>query len=344
MKYIVAFDSFKGCMTANDACRAAQEGLLLHYPNAEVVCMPLSDGGEGMTDCLAACLDVKKTSVMVHDPLMRTRMASYLLSVDGKTAYMEMAATSGLTLISPEERNPLMTTTYGVGEMILDAQRRGCTNIIIGIGGSATCDGGKGMVECLRDYLPLDIKVTVASDVNNPLYGPEGAAYVFAPQKGASPEECDILDARLHAFADETVRNGYCDASVAMRAGTGAAGGLGYALMAYLGAEMTSGIDLMLDIIGFDEAMNNADMIITGEGKSDRQTLMGKVPMGVLQRAKQRGVPVRLYSGAIEDEQLLLNAGFADICAISDENAPLAEQLHRPKAMKNLKEKIKFHI
>lgn len=363
MKIITAFDSFKGCMSAQEACHAAAAGLQERYPDAEVVCLPMSDGGEGMVDCIAEALDVEMISVKVHDPLMQEIEAKYAISTSSergsneqKTAYMEMAAASGLTLVPQEKRNPMVTTTYGVGEMILDAIRRGCTKIIMGIGGSATCDGGQGMIQCLRAHLPLPAEVIVASDVSNPLYGPDGAAFVFAPQKGASPEQVILLDQRLRDFAREAESAGIASPDLVHHPGAGAAGGLGYGLMAYLHATLTSGVDLLLDAIHFDQQIADADLVLTGEGKTDGQTLYNigehagtiadagnaseapkKVPMGVLARAKKQGIPCILLSGAIEDAQELLQAGFSAVRSINEgDNRPIIELMRKEVAMENM--------
>lgn len=330
----------------------------------------MSDGGEGMVDCIAEAVGAKMVSVRVHGPLMLPIEAQYALSADGRTAYMEMAAASGLTLVPKDKRNPMLTTTYGVGEMILDAVGRGCQRIVMGIGGSATCDGGKGMIDCLESHLPLSvvdavlasckrhffrrcrageldesIEIVVASDVSNPLYGPNGAAYVFAPQKGATPDQVLLLDERLRAFARETEVKGIAQAALAVHPGAGAAGGLGYGLMAYLGATLQSGIDLLLDTIRFDEQIKDADLILTGEGKSDRQTLMGKVPQGVLCRARRQGIPVHLLSGAIEDAAELTQAGFASVHSINEnDNRPLEVLMQRDVAMENIKKVIQYGL
>lgn len=353
MKIICAFDSFKGCMTAKEACHAAASGLRERYsfpstkfrinsaqdkPDADILCLPMSDGGEGMVDCIAEAVDAKMVSVKVHDPLMNVIETQYAVSSDGTTAYMEMAAASGLPLVPKEKRNPMLTTTYGVGDMILDAVERGCKKIVMGIGGSATCDGGKGMIECLNGHLPMPIEIIVASDVSNPLYGENGAAYIFAPQKGATPEQVKLLDEQLRHFARETEAKGIALPDLAEYPGAGAAGGLGYGLMAYLGAKLQSGIDLLLDTIRFDEQISGADFILTGEGKSDKQTLMGKVPEGILKRAKKQNIPVHLFSGAIEDAAELKEAGFASVLSINEnDNRPLDVLMQKDVAMENMK-------
>lgn len=323
---------------------AAASGLRERFPDATILCLPMSDGGEGMVDCISKALEVQTVGVRVHDPLMQMIDAEYAISADGTTAYMEMAAASGLTLVPQDKRNPMITTTFGVGDMLIDAAKRGCKTVVMGIGGSSTCDGGKGMIECLDAHLPLPLNIVIASDVTNPLYGENGAAYVFAPQKGATPEQVVLLDKRLRDFARETEAQGIAHPDLSLHPGAGAAGGLGYTLMAYLGAKMQSGIDLVLDTIHFDELIEDADFIVTGEGKSDRQTLMGKVPCGVLKRAQRLGIPVHLLSGAIEDEQSLLNAGFSSVSSINrNDNRPLQLLMQKDIALENIKQASK-HI
>ncbi len=360
MKAILAFDSYKGCLTAHDACQAASLGLRDVLPDARIITLPMSDGGEGMVECVRQALDLSLVRVAVHGPLMEPRQACYALSHDRRTAYMEMAEASGLTLVPVDRRNPMLTTTCGVGEMLLDAVRRGCRHIVMGIGGSATCDGGRGMVEALQGHLSYDtgslsidadrhapypatclidghpVRVTVASDVTNPLCGPRGAAAVFAPQKGATPHQVTLLDQRLHDFALATETLGLADPSLALAPGAGAAGGLGYALMAYLRAQLCPGISLMLDLLGFDGHLTDATLILTGEGCSDRQTLMGKVPQGVLSRS--RGIPVHLLSGAVTDVPSLLAAGFASVRSINQgDSRPLAVLMQKDVAAANLR-------
>lgn len=340
MKIILAFDSFKECLTAAEACRAARLGVLDIYPHAEVVSLPLSDGGEGLTECLASVQEYQWRTIQAHDALMRPITASYLISADGHTAVMEMAATCGLGLIPTAERDVMRATTFGVGQMLLDAARQGVRHIVIGIGGSATCDAGRGMAEVLTPHLHefRGVDITVACDVTNPLYGPHGAAYTFAPQKGATPGQVRILDERLRAFALEYQARGASPA-LAAHPGAGAAGGLGYALMALIGARLTSGIDTVLQALNFDTHLLGASLVVTGEGRSDSQTLRGKVPFGVLQRATAQGVPVALLSGAIEAPSALTAAGFRWVRAISapDDPRPLAELLRPDVAKANLR-------
>lgn len=346
-KIILAFDSFKGCMSAEDACSAAANGIHSAWPEAEIVALPMSDGGEGLVKCVEKSLHTKFRSIFVTGPITDKVEATYTIDINSNTAYMEMAAASGLMLVSENKRNPMVTTTYGVGEMIADAISKGCKNIVMGIGGSATCDGGKGMVEALRDCGLINsdiikgIKFVVACDVDNPLYGKNGAAYVFAPQKGATAAEVKILDKRLRIFAHETECLGLATSEAALKPGTGAAGGLGYALYTYLKAELKAGIEIMLDIANFDNTIAKADLVVTGEGKSDIQTMMGKVAQGVMKRAKKNNVPIWLLSGAIDDKEGVLTANFNLVKSINDgDSRPLPILLQRATAMKNIEKTI----
>ena len=343
-KIIVAFDSFKGCISAKDACEAATKGIVSVLPDTDVIQLPLSDGGEGLVECVKRLLPTVDVSLTVHGPLMRKVACEYAISLDGMTAYMEMAAASGLTLVPEDKRNPLNTTTYGVGEMIADAIDRGCESIVMGIGGSATCDAGEGMLRALQDrgYLHSQCKFVVACDVTNPLYGEQGAAYVFAPQKGATPEQVKLLDQRLRAFAHRTEKDGIATADMANYPGAGAAGGLGYAFLSYLNAKLQSGIDIILDIARFDETLKDADIVITGEGKSDSQTLMGKVPYGVQKRCISAGVETWLLSGAIDDPESALSRHFSKVQSINENDPrPLAQLLIPEVAKENLRNMVK---
>lgn len=332
MKVVAAFDSFKGCLTARQACGAALEAVLLQHPEARALALPLSDGGEGLVDCLRSLPGMHPQRCRVRGPLGDAVEAEYLS--DGETAVIEVAAACGLTLVAPSRRDVMRADTYGVGQLLADALRSGCRRLVVGLGGTATCDGGRAMVEALRDggvdMKGLQAEVVLASDVRNPLCGPEGAARVFAPQKGATPEQVEVLDERLRAFARETERAGWALPELALHPGAGAAGGLGYALMAYMGARMQSGIETVLSLLRFDEAIRGADLVLTGEGRSDRQTLMGKVPEGVLRHSLRAGVPVHLLSGGVEDEAELLAAGFASVRSINEGDTRPLEALMRP--------------
>ena len=344
MKIIVAIDSFKGCLTSAEANQAASEGVLLGMPDARVVQVPVSDGGEGFLEAFHAAMGGRLLDVNVKDPLMRTTVAQYL--VQGDTAVIEMAKASGLTLLKPEERNPMVATSYGTGQLVVDAVRRGCKHIIVGLGGSATSDCGIGMLRAIIDAMAKhgcwddvheldDVRFTIATDVTNPLCGENGAAHVFAPQKGASHDDVLVLDARAKRFAEASAKHHGRDCQ--NMPGAGAAGGLGYAFLQYMNAECRSGIDLLLDTIHFDDLLQGADLVITGEGSADRQTLMGKLPFGILQRAKQQDVPVMLIAGCIADEQQLLAAGFARVVCINPPDLPLEIAMQPETAKENIR-------
>ena len=325
-KIIVAIDSFKGCLTSSEANQAAAEGILAACPNASVMKIPVSDGGEGWLDAFHSAWGGAFIDVHVKDPLMRPIVAQYLLKDD--TAVIEIAKASGLTLLRDEERNPLLATSYGTGQLVVDAVRRGCRHVIVGLGGSATSDCGIGMLDAIRDAqcsIHHDVRFTIATDVTNPLCGEQGAAHVFAPQKGATPEMVLTLDARAQRFAETSAKRfGFDRQNVP---GAGAAGGLGYAFLQYMHAECRSGIDLLLETIRFDDLLQDATLVITGEGSADRQTLMGKLPFGILQRAKHHHVPVALLAGRIADRQTLLDAGFSHVECINPPDIPLAEAM-----------------
>ena len=347
MKIIVAIDSFKGCLTSAEANQAAAEGILAKMPEAEVVQVPVSDGGEGFMEAFQAAMGGEIVDANVKDPLMRTIVAQYL--IQGDTAVIEIAKASGLTLLKPEERNPIVATTYGTGQLVVDAVRRGCKHIIVGLGGSATSDCGIGMLRAIIDAFAkhgswddvreLDnVCFTIATDVTNPLCGENGAAHVFAPQKGAAPEIVDALDARAKRFAETSAKHMGRDCQ--NKPGAGAAGGLGYAFLQYMNADCRSGIDLLLDTIHFDDLLQDADLVITGEGSADRQTLMGKLPFGILQRSQKHHVPVMLIAGRIADEQQLLDAGFSRVACINPPGLPLDIVLQPATAKENIRKTV----
>ena len=343
MKVVVAIDSFKGCLTSKEANESAAEGIRVAYPNAEIVEVPVSDGGEGYMEAFHAAIGGRLEEVAVRDPLMRPITAKYLLHND--LAVIEIAQASGLTLLTKEERNPMVATSYGTGQLVADAVRKGAKHIIVGLGGSATSDAGMGMLRALIDTFAKnkswddiealkDITFTIASDVKNPLYGENGAAHVFAPQKGATPEMLLALDKRARKFAEVSAKHFGYDRS--QMPGAGAAGGLGYAFLQYLNAESRSGIQLLLDTLHFKELVADADLIITGEGSADRQTLMGKLPMGILEQSGS--VPVCLIAGRISDREALLNAGFASVECINPPDLPLEEAMHKDVAQRNIRQ------
>ncbi|MBQ7687094.1 MAG: glycerate kinase [Bacteroidaceae bacterium] len=370
-KIIVAIDSFKGCLTSAEANQAAAEGIIDKMPEAKVVQVPVSDGGEGFLEAFQAAMGDEIVEVKVKDPLMRPIVAPYLLQ--GNTAVIEIANASGLMLLKPEERNPMVATSYGTGQLVVDAVRRGCKHIIVGLGGSATSDCGIGMLRAIIDAFAKgcnwddlrqldDVRFTIATDVTNPLCGENGAAHFFAPQKfaikreqseldsiaereqtrpqvkGATPEQVLALDARAKRFAEVSAK--HLNRDCQNMPGAGAAGGLGYAFLQYMNAECRSGIDLLLDTIHFDDLLSDADLVITGEGSADRQTLMGKLPFGILQRAQYHHIPVMLIAGRIADEQLLLDAGFSRVACINPPGLPFEIAMQSETAKENIKTTI----
>lgn len=337
-KFLVIIDSFKGCLTSAEANRAAAEGILSLMPEAEVIQIPVSDGGEGWLEAVHSAMGGRMLDVLVNDPLMRPIVAQYL--INGDTAVIEMAKASGLMLLSPEERNPMVASSYGTGQLVADAVRKGCRHIIVGLGGSATSDCGIGMLEAIENLklrIENDVCFTIATDVRNPLCGENGAAHVFAPQKGATPEMVIELDERARRFAEESaLRFGYDRQNVP---GAGAAGGLGYAFLQYLNADCRSGIDLLLDAVRFEEQLTGASLVITGEGSADRQTLMGKLPFGILQRANN--VPVVLIAGRVKDHEPLLEAGFSQVLCINPPDLSLEVAMKPGTAKRNISRTMK---
>lgn len=337
-KIVIACDSYKGCLSSSEVARAAAEGVVEVYPDCEIVRLAVADGGEGTVDALVETLGGHLECAEVSDPLGRPVKAVY--GVAGDLAIIESAAACGLTLLTKEERNPLITTTKGLGELILAAIDKGCRRFLIGLGGSATNDGGMGMISA-DGFLERTrgMKFTVACDVDTPYIGAHGASRVFGPQKGASEEDVEILEERLRGYALKILKDTGID--VSDMAGAGAAGGLGGAFRAYLGAELKRGVDLVLDQIGFDSIIDGADLVITGEGCSDYQTLKGKTAAGVLERAKRKGVPVMLVSGAIRDGQMLRDGGFGIIAAASPQGMSLAEAMRPETAESNIYKTVK---
>ena len=346
MKIVVAIDSFKGCLTSKEANQAAAEGVRSRHPDADVVQVPVSDGGEGFMEAFHAAIGGELIEITVRDPLMRPISARYLLY--DKLAMIEIAQASGLTLLTKEERNPMVATSYGTGQLVADAVRKGAEHVIVGLGGSATSDAGIGMLMALIDAYSKHgtwddiealkhVRFTIASDVKNPLCGENGAAHVFAPQKFAIEREATSemllqLDERARKFAEVSAKHFGYDRSE--HEGAGAAGGLGYAFLQYLNADCKPGIELLLDTIKFHEIVNDAALVITGEGSADRQTLMGKLPMGILKQAGR--VPVCLIAGRISDKQELLSAGFAHVECINPEDISLEEAMRKEVATQNI--------
>lgn len=371
-KVVIAIDSFKGCLSSVDAGNAAKLGVQRVFPQCKIDVIRIADGGEGILDLLLEQNLGKKIAVQAHSPIMELKDSHYGISQDGSTAYIEMASISGLNLVPTDKRNPMLTTSYGTGELIRDAlERLNCRSFVIGIGGSATNDAGMGMLQALgfrffdaegneigidhpisgvhlaqikhiddRDALPAlrDAHFTIACDVRNPFYGPSGAAHAYARQKGADGAMVELLDAGLKSLADLVLQQKGID--LAQIAGTGAAGGMGGGMLAFLRAELKPGIELMLEQIGFDRVIEAADLIITGEGKADAQSLMGKVPQGVLKVARKHQIPIVLIAGSIEDGTALSEAGFATCLSICTGPISLEQAMDPSYARQNISNTI----
>lgn len=331
-KIVIACDSYKGCLSSSEVSGAVAEGVSGVYPDCEVVRLAVADGGEGTVEALVDTLGGHLEWAEVSDPLGRPVRAAY--GVAGDLAIIESAAACGLTLLTKEERNPLIATTKGLGELILAAVDKGCRRFLIGLGGSATNDGGMGMIG-VEGFLAKTrgLRFTVACDVDTPYIGRNGASRVFGPQKGASGQDVEVLEERLRGYALKILEDTGID--VSDMPGAGAAGGLGGAFRAYLGAELKRGVDLVLDQIGFDSVIVGADLVITGEGCSDYQTLKGKTAAGVLERAGRQHIPVALVSGAVRDEKMLKDSGFRIVEAVTPPTMSLEEAM-RPETAKRL--------
>ncbi|OXS21387.1 glycerate kinase [Pseudomonas fluorescens] len=326
MKIIIAPDSFKDSLSAAGVAQAIVEGLAQVWPDAQMIQCPMADGGEGTVDAVLAACHGELRRQTVHGPLGAPVQARWGWLADSHTAIIEMAEASGLQLLPPDQRDACRTTTFGTGELIRAALDTGARRIILAIGGSATNDGGAGAMQALgvqlfdADDQPLppgglalaqlarisldslaprvgEVRFEIAADVNNPLCGPHGASAIFGPQKGASPQQVQQLDAALGHFADHCAR--VLPTDVRDEPGSGAAGGLGFAAKAFLGAQFRAGVEVVADLVGLDAAVRGADLVITGEGRFDAQTLRGKTPFGVARIARQHGVPVIVIAGTL---------------------------------------------
>ncbi|MDX2305893.1 MAG: glycerate kinase [Microscillaceae bacterium] len=380
-KIIIAPDSFKGSLSAAEVAQAIDRGVKKAIPDAQTILLPLADGGEGTVDTLLNALGGEKIFLQVHDPLLRLHQAYYALIPaqspnDPPSAIIEMALASGLPLLSTHERNPLITSTYGTGELIRDALQRGCREIIITLGGSATNDAGVGMLQALGfkfldkhqqeigpggealskidtiSFSELDsrlseINIKAACDVDNPLYGDWGASFIFGPQKGADQVMVNLLDKNLRFFAQKS-QDLFPDAlAQAESPGAGSAGGLGFALQTYLKAKLTPGIDLVLDLVGFDQLFQDRTctdqwLIITGEGQMDAQTQFGKVAFGVAQRALRHQILVVALVGSIgKGAEVLYEKGIQSIFSIIDRPMTLEKAMQNaPHLIENAAERI----
>lgn len=359
MKVVIAIDSLKGSLSSMEAGMAIKDGILAAKPDAEVIVKPLADGGEGTTDALIEGMNGERIDLTVTGPMHTPVDAYYGYLKDTNTAVMEMASAAGITLVPDSEKNPLLATSYGVGEMINDAIQRGCRNFIIGIGGSVTNDGGIGMLKALgvrfldengedageggqalakiaridvsgMNPLLKECHIQVACDVNNPLCGKNGSTYVYGPQKGVTEDMKKTLDEAMAHFArvtSETLENDYMNTP-----GAGAAGGLGYAFLAYTGAALTPGIELILDAVGLEEELSSADVVVTGEGRLDFQTAMGKAPVGVARLAKKYNAKVIAFAGSVTKEATACNKEGIDaffpilrsVCTLAEAMDPVA--------------------
>lgn len=364
MKVVIAIDSFKGSLSSLEAGEAVREGVLKADGSAKVVIRPLADGGEGTVDALAIGLGGEMIEAEVTGPLGEPIKAKYCI-VKGSTAVIEMAQAAGLPLVPEELRDPLFTTTYGVGELILDAIRRGCRSFIVGIGGSATNDGGTGMLSALgfeffdkngekiafgargleslasvsaENVIPelRECSFRVACDVNNPLCGERGCSAVYGPQKGATPESVKIMDGWLGKYA-ETAKSAFPNADPNYP-GAGAAGGLGFAFKTFMNASLESGIGIILDETELEKHIADADVVVTGEGRIDFQTAMGKAPIGVAKLAKKHGKRVVAFAGCVTaDAEECNNHGIDAFFPIIRGITTLDEALDRDNAYSNLR-------
>ena len=334
MKVVIAIDSLKGSLSSLEAGDAIRQGILLADPTAQVLVRPLADGGEGTVEALTLGMGGQLQKIMVTGPLGSPTEAAYGILNDGTTAVMEMSAAAGITLVADKDRNPLLATTYGVGEMIADAIRKGCRHFIIGIGGSATNDGGAGMLQALgyglldENDAPIPFgaagleklkKITkdhvspvlaecdfrIACDVTNPLCGENGCSAIYGPQKGADPSMIMAMDRWLGAYADLAAES--FEKADKNYPGTGAAGGLGFAFLTFTNAVLESGIDIVLRETALEDYVKDADIVVTGEGRLDGQTVYGKAPIGVAKTAKKFGRPVIAFSGAVTEDAVACN-------------------------------------
>ncbi|GGP14724.1 glycerate kinase [Oceanobacillus neutriphilus] len=344
MKIVIAPDSFKGSLSAVEAANAINKGIKNAFPDAETALIPVADGGEGTLETLIVATGGEKRNVVVTGPLGDKVEAGYGVLGDKKTCVIEMAAASGLTLLSDGELSPLEATTYGTGELIKQALDNGFTSFIVGLGGSATNDGGAGMLQALGlrildadgneigygggsldkiasieadsfDSRLKDCHFLIASDVENPLVGPNGASHIFGPQKGATPEIVEQLDQNLAHWADHVAK--ITEIELHNMPGAGAAGGIGGAFQAFFPCEVERGIDVVLEYSNMNQYLTGTDLVITGEGRVDGQTASGKTPMGVAQTAKMKGVPTVILAGSVgEDAAVLHDFGIVSIHSI----------------------------
>lgn len=354
MRIVLSPDKFKGCLTAREVCNALAAGIRSVRPEALIDSCPMADGGEGTVAAMVAATGGRFETRQVTGPLPEMKVdATFGVLGDGHTAVVEMAAACGLALLKPEDQNPYATTTFGAGELLLEAVKLGADHIILGIGGSATIDAGVGCAQAcglpvlLRDGAPVAptepicgrdlpevafvkrgrgspverVRITVACDVTNPLFGPDGAAFVFGPQKGATPHQCAEIDTNLRELAARlgTLKE-------ATTPGAGAAGGLGFGMLAFFAATLRPGVDIVIDAVNLRDRLAGADLCITGEGRLDAQSLSGKAPLGVARLCQQLGVPCVAVVGST-DAEMPERLGIEQIVAIHDESRSLNESI-----------------
>lgn len=369
MKIVLAPDSFKGSLSSIEAAEALERGIRKVLPDAEVVRVPMADGGEGTVEALVAATGGTLRSRQVTGPMGEPVEACYGILGDGRTAVIEMAAASGLTLVPEGRRDLSAATTYGTGELIRAALADGCRRIVLGLGGSATNDGGVGMAQALgfrfkdgsghevgfdggalehiaaidtsgADPLLNGVEFVAACDVRNPLHGPNGAAFVYGPQKGGSPEELARLDRGLRHLA--AIVREQLGADAAAVPGAGAAGGLGFGVLVFLGAELRRGVGVVMDAVCFPSLLADADLVITGEGRTDAQTLNGKVPAGIAWAARACGVPAVCISGSVgPGAEALHDQGITALFSIVDGPMPLEDAFRRaPELLERAAENV----
>jgi glycerate kinase len=361
MKIVVAPDAYKGCLNALSAARAIERGIRNVERDIAVKLIPMADGGEGTVEAMITALGGEIIPARVKGPLGETTDAFFGLLEDRTTAVIELAAAAGLNLIPANLRNPLLTTSYGVGELIRHALETGAKKLILGIGGSGTNDGGAGMATALGvrlldrhgqeirfggghlteitdidfsgfDPRLSDMEIMAACDVTNPLCGPQGASAVYGPQKGATPETVALLDKNLQHYAEIIQKS--TGLQVRDIPGAGAAGGVGAALIAFLKANLQPGAQLIMRAADMDKVLNDADLVITGEGLTDHQTLFGKVPLAVAEKAVKHQVPVVCLSGGLtEDAQLLYKHGFSGVFSITEGPVSLADAIQNAEVL-----------
>lgn len=373
-KIVVASDSFKGSLRSGEVAAAVAQAVGSVFPDCRIACLEMADGGEGTLDALFNSLGGTRIQVEVKDPLGNVILSEYaIVDIPGKgtAAVIEMSKASGLTLVPTGLRNPLNTTTFGTGQLISDALDRGCRVFLTGIGGSATNDAGIGMLSALgwrfldsegKELPPVGASLgkifriddkgkdprldgctfKTACDVDTPFCGPEGAAHIFAPQKGAGALQVEILDAGMESFA-EVIRE-TTGTDVRTVTGAGAAGGLGGAFKAFLYSELLPGAEMVLDAAGFDSIAEGADLVITGEGRLDSQTLLGKAPYSVLRRASKLGIPTVAIAGKVSDKELLGQVGFKDVLCINPPDMTLETAMRPEVARRNVFDTVRGYL